>query len=425
MTTPDSGLTLGGCHIGRTAVLFPCLYIILVANSVVWALDPGQLYDKHKYAVVKIHATGTLSSGKRSDPNAYVGSGFIIYSGPLKTVILTAAHVIGKKSEWDQENGAPKRKVSVKVLNEHGTLVDLVPVDVFDQPDNQDWAILHANGTGYSCLNVGDPLKFSPGDTGVLMGYESDSEVPGVATGTATTATTTYGPILRINNMNVINGQSGGPILDENGQVVGIASGNEEGGKHGVHIAVPISLPSSSLQTLLPPNSFGKCKSGGPPVSPTADPEKNGPSIHNNINILAGRWYGVFREYDTDKVEQRLTHEQVDLTVTGAQITGKSYTPGREWQLSGYYKEDPKNHVHIMILHYFEVDPSVVSLGSMVVEGNFKKNYLQGYWVGHDRDKEDLVACPYVLTRDKDFSRVAKDRAKWLAKACHPEESHN
>ena len=365
MITSGSGLTLGGCHIGRTAALFLCLYIVLVSKSVVWAMDPAQLFEKHKVAVVKIQATGLLSNGKHSDPNAYVGSGFIIYSGKQHTVILTAAHVIGHKSEWDQENDKPRRKVRVEGLDKHGKLVEhAANARVYKQDDADDWAILMVDGEGYSCLNPGDPNSITQGDSGTLIGYESDSMIPGFNDGPVTNSSVVvYGFVLRF-KMNVIKGQSGGPVLDKQGYVLGIASNNELD-KRGHHIGVPISLLLQSLKPLLPDGAVGQCISTAPPVSSPVFQKKNRASIPD---VLDGRWYGVFREYAKSADKERLDREQVYLTVAELQVTGKSFTPGREWTLSGFHKKYPKRDLRIIVLHYAEVDTNEVSIGSVVVE---------------------------------------------------------
>jgi tetratricopeptide (TPR) repeat protein len=259
MISSNSLLAKSSHRIFRVVCCFLFLFVF-VPNCAVWAIVGAQLFEEHKAAVVKLEITGWLSNGKRLTP-LRPGTGFIIYSGKPHTVILTAAHVIGPRSEWEQKDGKAQREVRVKSLDDHGKLVLLADnARVHEQNDAQDWAILLIDGEGYSCLEPGDPLSVAPGDFGALIGYEADSKVPGYADGKVTKTSVEverYGFVLRL-NMDVIEGQSGAPILDTHGRVLGIASGNERD-KLGYHIGVPVSLPAASFQSLIPPGGTGNC----------------------------------------------------------------------------------------------------------------------------------------------------------------------
>jgi putative serine protease PepD len=212
-------------------------------------LATSALYASASAGVVEITATGTSTTQQNpfgqgsSAQSTATGSGFVVDS---KGHIVTAAHVVDGAS-------------SVKVTFADGTTRTAA---VVGKDDATDVAVLKVDPTGLTLhpLKLGSSASLNVGDAvlaiGSPFGYE-ESLSTGVASGLdrrieAPNGFTIAHAVQTDAAMNP--GNSGGPILDSSGRVIGIAdqiatSGSSEQSS-GVGFAVPIDLISSELTKL-------------------------------------------------------------------------------------------------------------------------------------------------------------------------------
>jgi putative serine protease PepD len=211
-------------------------------------VDAAAVYDSAAAGVVEITATGSGSSqsdpfGQGSAQTSSTGSGFVVDGDGY---IVTAAHVVDRASsiEITFSDGTTRR--ATLVGQDNATDVAVVKVD----PSGLQ---LHPLELGRSAsLDVGDAVVA----IGSPFGYE-ESVSTGVVSGLDRTieAPNGYSVAHAVQTDAALNpGNSGGPILDSSGRVVGIAdqiatSGSSEQSS-GVGFAVPIDLIAGELDQL-------------------------------------------------------------------------------------------------------------------------------------------------------------------------------
>jgi putative serine protease PepD len=220
-----------------------------VASSPGGALNASSIFASAAPGVVAIEATGT-NSGSNGLP--YTPPGQSIDTGTGMVInfqgdVLTASHVVAGAST-----------ITVKFLN--GTVRTAT---VLGTDTSNDASVLHVNPSGLTLhplvlgsiqsLAVGDPLA----TIGNPFGY-SRSLSTGVVSGLDRTIQAPNGfPIAHaLQTDAAINpGNSGGPLLDSQGQVVGVAdqivtgeSGVDQGS--GVAFAIPIDPVKAELTEL-------------------------------------------------------------------------------------------------------------------------------------------------------------------------------
>lgn len=190
--------------------------------------------EKVKNSVVKIDVM--QEKGGKKIP-AGTGSGFVFSSDGL---IFTNAHVVAKTG-------------AIRVTLLDGT--ELVAEVIGKDPDT-DIAILKVFGTGYSIAVLGDAQKLRIGQLliaiGNPLGYQH-SVATGVLSGMGRTLRTANGQWIE----NVIQtdaplnpGNSGGPLIDASGEVVGINTAIVNGAQ-GLSFAIDINTASEVAQHLI------------------------------------------------------------------------------------------------------------------------------------------------------------------------------
>ncbi|HEX3835242.1 MAG TPA: trypsin-like peptidase domain-containing protein [Solirubrobacteraceae bacterium] len=213
------------------------------------ALNPSALYRGAAAGVVAIEATG-VSSGSNGLPYTPTGQSIDTGTGMVINThgdILTASHVVAGAS-----------KITVKFLNGTVRAATTLGTDSFD-----DASVLRVNPAGLALhplvlgstasLVVGDPLAV----IGDPFGYNRSLST-GVVSGRDRTIQAPNGSLIAnaLQTDAAVNpGNSGGPLLDAQGQVVGIAdqiatgsSGVDQGS--GVGFAVPIDPVKAELSQL-------------------------------------------------------------------------------------------------------------------------------------------------------------------------------
>ena len=163
------------------------------------ALSVEKLTELTKPSVVVIHYTGR--EGKESG----LGSGFIVSEDGL---IVTNMHVIGDA-----------RPISVQMAD--GKRHDVVSVHAFDR--HLDLAIVKIDAKGLKPLALGDSDKLTVGQALAAIGHPQGlkySVVAGVLSGTRDVEGVNMLQIA----MPIEQGNSGGPVIDTQGRVVGVVT---------------------------------------------------------------------------------------------------------------------------------------------------------------------------------------------------------
>jgi putative serine protease PepD len=212
-------------------------------------VDAKAIYASASAGVIEITATGTGASqpgpfGQGSSQSTATGTGFVVNG---KGQIVTAAHVI---------DGA----TSIKVTFSDGVTRTAT---LAGKDDATDVAVLKVDPSGLTLhpLKLGSSAALGVGDAlvaiGSPFGYE-ESVSTGIVSGLDRTiqAPNGYTVAHAIQTDAALNpGNSGGPILDSSGHVVGIADQIATGASgadqsSGVGFAVPIDLVAGELDQL-------------------------------------------------------------------------------------------------------------------------------------------------------------------------------
>jgi putative serine protease PepD len=210
-------------------------------------VDAKAIYAGASAGVVEITASGTGASqpgpfGQGSSQSTATGSGFVV---DAQGHIVTAAHVI---------DGA----TSIKVTFSDGVTRTAT---LAGHDDATDVAVLKVDASGLTLhpLTLGSSAALVVGDSlvaiGSPFGYE-ESVSTGIVSGLDRTiqAPNGYTVAHAVQTDAALNpGNSGGPILDSSGRVVGIADQIATGGadqSSGVGFAVPIDLVAGELDQL-------------------------------------------------------------------------------------------------------------------------------------------------------------------------------
>lgn len=249
----------------RTSPLFVSLILLACAVSPPQAQDAvPTLRARAAPAIVKITGKGVSASGREVP---FEGSGVVIAAYQEVSVIVTAAHVLGQRTSWrPRENGDPDRDIKVWVRRTSGGLEPLpLPPDVVAQDDVNDYAILMVRGE-YPALQHGNPLELAKGAQALVLGYPLNSYDLDLDDGRAQlVARDALGFVLQLSDMQTSGGQSGGPVLDFDGRILGILSGALRQ-RAGVDLAVPITTIQPALARFVPTKN-----PDGPPSASARD----------------------------------------------------------------------------------------------------------------------------------------------------------
>jgi S1-C subfamily serine protease len=206
--------------------------------------DPGTIYDKLAPGVVTVFSDSGSAATRRSG----LGSGFVLDG---RGYVATNAHVV----RGDPPKLTRASTVYVKFADGNRVLAKVVGDDL-----NADVALLKVNPAGLTLtpLRLGSSRNLSVGSPVAAIGSpfgESQSLSVGVisATGRDIESLTAFQIGNAIQTDAAINhGNSGGPLLNAHGHVIGINSQIEStgGGGEGVGFAVPVDTVRRSLAEL-------------------------------------------------------------------------------------------------------------------------------------------------------------------------------
>ena len=171
-------------------------------------------------------------------PERAIGSGFIVSADGY---ILTNAHVVDGAS-----------RVTVKLTDRRE-----FPAKVIGLDKRSDVALLKIAATGLPAVRFGDPSKIKPGQWVVAIGSPFGFEntvTAGVisATARALPGEDNYVPFIQTDAA-VNPGNSGGPLFNMNGEVIGINSQiySRTGGFMGMSFAIPIDIAMNVKDQLM------------------------------------------------------------------------------------------------------------------------------------------------------------------------------
>jgi serine protease Do len=172
-------------------------------------------------------------------PSRGEGSGFIVSADGY---ILTNAHVVDNADE-----------VTVKTTDRREYTAKVVGVD-----ESTDVAVLKIDAKNLPTVRIGDPAKLRPGQwviaIGSPFGFEN-SVTAGIVSATSRSMPgngSNYAPFIQT-DVAVNPGNSGGPLFNLDGEVVGINSQiySRTGGYMGLSFAIPIDVATNVKQQLV------------------------------------------------------------------------------------------------------------------------------------------------------------------------------
>ena len=209
--------------------------------------------EKAKPSVVGITTTTLSSDNMFSMPteSTGVGTGIIVDSNGY---ILTNSHVIS--------DGQAK---TVNVLFSDGSTID---GEVYWYDSQLDLAIVKVNKTGLTAAQLGDSDKVQIGDISVAIGNPYGLDLAGTVTQgiisgldrTISTSETTMTGLIQT-DASINSGNSGGPLLNSSGQVIGINTAKASEGE-GLGFAIPINTAKPIIESIIQKGSYEKVTLG-------------------------------------------------------------------------------------------------------------------------------------------------------------------
>ena len=198
--------------------------------------------EKAKPSVVGITTTTISSDNMFSMPteSTGVGTGIIVDSNGY---ILTNSHVIS--------DGKAK---SVNVLFKDGSSID---GHVLWYDSQLDLAIVKVNKTGLTAAELGDSDKVQIGDISIAIGNPYGLDLAGTVTQgiisgldrTISTEETTMTGLIQT-DASINAGNSGGPLLNSSGEVIGINTAKASEGE-GLGFSIPINTAKPIIESII------------------------------------------------------------------------------------------------------------------------------------------------------------------------------
>ena len=202
-----------------------------------------QAFNKVAPAVVIVSTKGLMENGFASQEVEGIGSGFIINEDGD---ILTNYHVVEGAQEVTVTLSTGK-EVKAKVIN-------------YDQ--TQDIAMIRIEDKVKvpAVAELGDSATVKPGEEVIAIGTPLSKDfaqtvTKGVVSAVGRTVTTDSGKQVNLiqTDAAINQGNSGGPLVNSQGQVIGINTLKLAGGAEGIGFAIPINEVKSKLDVLSKP----------------------------------------------------------------------------------------------------------------------------------------------------------------------------
>jgi len=214
--------------------------------------DPAQIYRRRSPGVVTIYSIFDEQPTSGDGQHAAQGSGFVV---SREGYLLTSSHVISTAGE-NQPTKMAKR-VYVAFRDNDRVDADVVGVDL-----NDDVGVLKLNPGDHALTPVplGDSSKVVVGEPVAAIGSpfgNIDSLAVGVVSSNSRSIpslTSSFNVVDAIQtDAPITHGNSGGPLLDSQGRVIGINAQirSESGDSEGVGFAIPINAAKRSMKQLI------------------------------------------------------------------------------------------------------------------------------------------------------------------------------
>jgi S1-C subfamily serine protease len=226
-------------------------------------LTTAQIAKKTSPSVVVIQG--------RTDSGDVLGSGFIVSKDGK---IVTNLHVI-------------KDMKTASVQTAAGEAFDSLSVLATDE--RRDLAIVKIAGFDLPVLDLGDSDGIAVGEPVVIVG--SPRGLEGTVTAGILSSVRDSGDGFKVlqTDAAVNPGNSGGPLVSNKGQAVGVVSFKLRSAE-GLNFAVPINYVRGLLEDLHKPLSLEQMRSGlsaaAPAMTPTTPPRESGPSLRETLDWL-------------------------------------------------------------------------------------------------------------------------------------------
>ena len=210
---------------------------VVQASSSTGGLRAGALYAAASPGVVDITAEGSSSGGKAT------GTGFVV---DRRGHIVTASHVVDGASKVTVRFAGGATRTATVTGKDDATDVAVLKIDPSGLTLHPlKLASSSSLAVGAAVAAIGDPFGYARSiSTGIVSGVDRTIQAPNGFT--VAHAIQTDAPLNP--------GNSGGPILDSSGRVIGIADQIATNGSSqqssGVGFAVPIDLVSGELGAL-------------------------------------------------------------------------------------------------------------------------------------------------------------------------------
>jgi serine protease Do len=188
-----------------------------------------------------------MPSPEHAPPSHGIGSGFIISPDGY---VLTNAHVVADASE-----------VTVKLTDRREFVAKVIGVD-----KRSDVALIKIAASGLPTVRFGDSSRLRPGQWVVAIGSPfgfANSVTAGVVSATARPLDENAVPFIQTDAA-VNPGNSGGPLFNVDGQVIGINAQiySRTGGYMGMSFAIPIDLALNVKDQLLTKGKVSRSRIG-------------------------------------------------------------------------------------------------------------------------------------------------------------------
>jgi 2-alkenal reductase len=214
--------------------------------------DPAQIYRRRSPGVVTIYSLFDEQPTSSDDQHAAQGSGFVV---SREGYLLTSSHVISTAGE-NQPTKMAKR-VYVAFRDNDRVDAEVVGVDL-----NDDVGVLKLNPDDHALTPVplGDSSEVVVGEPVAAIGSpfgNTDSLAVGVVSSNSRSIpslTSSFNVVDAIQtDAPITHGNSGGPLLDSQGRVIGINAQirSESGDSEGVGFAIPINAAKRSMKQLI------------------------------------------------------------------------------------------------------------------------------------------------------------------------------
>jgi S1-C subfamily serine protease len=274
--------------------------LILANNATAQSIE--HVSEMSRPGVVELRVIGSDASGRTT--LTVPGSGFAVHSDDIlqQTFLVTAAHVLGPPDKWLQNrDGTPDRKIELRTQNDDGQLVlinDHATVIWEDKTD--DFAIIAIPKSSLKILPVGSSAHLMKTMPVAVVGFPAERGFRGRII--HVWETDLPGNKMELDGI-AEGGQSGGPVIDATGRVVGIISENTNRQHPRFHSVVIISVAVEALNVYLR-------KRGRPEASfQDAGHGNQGFSIASRSGNITGSVQGNSGDLATGKNDMRTMSE--------------------------------------------------------------------------------------------------------------------